>query len=149
MRKILGLFTVLLINAYACGLAVCDDSVSETYTVRLNGIPFRSDVAEGILLRINSDYKHKGIRAFDKIQNKNISLTKIEKNMNITIEDSELLAELSDLYTNRLNTNMNTHRNTQWEKCVGRNLEFNKGEKTIEMCIDTDDNKVSYLLICK
>jgi hypothetical protein len=147
MRKILGLFAVLLITVHTCGLAVGDDRVSETYTVRLNNIPFRSDVAEGVLLRINSDYKRKGIKAHDNMQNKNILLTKIEKNTDITIEDSELLAELSGLYTNRLNTNMNTHRNTQWEKCVGRNLEFNKGEKAIEICIDNAANKVSYLLI--
>jgi hypothetical protein len=37
---------VLLISAYTCGLAVCDDRVSETYTVKLNAIPLRSDVAE-------------------------------------------------------------------------------------------------------
>jgi hypothetical protein len=140
MRKIFSLFAVLLITVYTtCGLAVCDDRVNETCALKLNGIPLRSDVAEGVLLRINSDYKHKGIKAYDNIQNKDILLTKIEKDMDITIVGSKFLSDLSNLYKNGLGKDGNACRDNEDEICVR-----DKAGK-VGIHINKNDSVVSYL----
>jgi hypothetical protein len=93
-------FVVLLITAYS-GIAIGDNCVEELYTVKINGIPFRRDVAENVLLRINSNYKREGIMSYNNTQKTNIQLKKIEKGMNISIGDSNLLLDLSNLYESR------------------------------------------------
>ncbi|MDR2251378.1 MAG: hypothetical protein LBD98_00875 [Endomicrobium sp.] len=141
MRKILGLFAVLLISVYACRLAVCDDRVNETYTLKLNGIPLRSDVAEGILLRINDDYKRKGIKAYDNVQNKDILLTEMEKNMDITIGGNELLSNLSNLYENILDKERTYCRGNKDEICIQDKA------KKMDIHINKNDRVVSYLTV--
>ncbi|MDR2811738.1 MAG: hypothetical protein LBB06_01345 [Endomicrobium sp.] len=93
-------FIVLLIAAYS-GIAIGDNLVEELYTVTINGIPLRRDAAENVLLRINGNYKREGINARNNTQETGIQLKKIEKGMDISIEDSGLLSDLSNLYENR------------------------------------------------
>ena len=62
-----AVFVVLLVTAYS-GIAVGNNYVEELYSVKINNIPLRRDVAEGVLLRINGNYKHEGITSYSNVQ---------------------------------------------------------------------------------
>jgi hypothetical protein len=127
-------FVVLLITTYS-GIAIGDNRIEELYTVKINGIPVRRDVAEGILLQINSNYKREGIDIRNNnAQKTNIQLKKIEKDMDIIIEGSGLLSALSNLY----------EKGNACCKCTLENKIFN--EKTIRIDIN-DNGVVSYLAV--
>jgi hypothetical protein len=134
-----AVFVVLLVTAYS-GIAVGNNYVEELYSVKINNIPLRRDVAEGILLRINGNYKHEGITSYSNVQRTNIRLTKIEKGMDINIENSGLLSDLSNLYKNGFDEEGNACR-----ECTLDSKTFN-GKTRGRIRIDINDNGVvSYL----
>jgi hypothetical protein len=142
--RTVAMFVMLL--SVCNGLAVCGErGIGELYTVKINDIPFRRDVAADVLLRINCNYTSEGIRAYDNVKKADISLTGIEKNMDINIRDN-FLSEISNLYKNRLNKDINSHRKISSLECIGSNMDFASDKKTIEICFDTDDGKISYLM---
>jgi hypothetical protein len=136
-------YVVLLVAllTVCSGLAVCGArGIGEIYTVKLNGVPFRNDVAEGILLDIKSDYKQKGMEVYDNTQKTNVLLAKIERNTDIRIEVSKLLSKLADLYKNRFDKDMVTWRNTTKMSCLHNEM------KAADICIDRDDDRISSYL---
>jgi hypothetical protein len=131
-------FVILLITAYS-GIAIGANLVEDLYTVKINSVPIRRDVAEGILLRINSNYKDEGISV--RSNNGTNILKKIERNIDISIEDNKLLSDLSNLYKSGLDKGRNVCR-----ECVLDNNDFK--EKTRRIQIRTNkDGVVSYLAV--
>ncbi|MDR2811769.1 MAG: hypothetical protein LBB06_01515 [Endomicrobium sp.] len=137
--RTVAMFVMLL--SVCGGLAICGErGVGELYTVKINEIPFRRDVAAGVLLRINCNYASEGIRAYDNVKKVDILLTEIEKNMDISIEGCKLLSKLSDLYKNRFDKNMIIHHNTTKTSCVHNERE------AADICIDKVNDRVSFYL---
>jgi hypothetical protein len=134
-------FAVLLVTTYS-GIAVGNNYVEELYTVKINNIPIRRDVAEGVLFRINDNYKHEGIMSYSNTQRTSILLTKIEKDMDIIIEGSGLLSDLSNLYESSFDKEGNACR-----ECTMDNKIFNgKTKRRIRIDIN-DSGVVSYLAV--
>jgi hypothetical protein len=132
-----------------CGdLAISNDRTVKIYTVKINDIPFRNDVAENVILRITNGGR-KSIGVYDKTQERDIQLSKIEEHMDVTIKCNKLLAVLSDLYKRLLIIRVDDNKYSYFElmdkqSCVSLNK---SSSDMIDMCIDKDDKKVSYLLI--
>jgi hypothetical protein len=100
-----AMFVILLITTYS-GIAIGDNIVEELYTVKINGVPIRRDVAENVLLRVNSNYNREGINVCNNnAQKANIQLKKIEKDTDINIEGNMFLSDLSNLYKSGLKDN--------------------------------------------
>jgi hypothetical protein len=131
-----SVFVVLLITIYS-GIAIGDNWIEDLYTVKINSVPIRRDVAEGILLRINSDYKRKGINVYNNTQKVNTQLKKIERGMDISIRGSKLLSDLSNLYEGRHEKCRNVHY-----ECMLDNKKFK--EEPIRIQIGINDKGVVF-----
>lgn len=98
LRNIIAMLIALFSVCYTC-LAVGNDlPIGEQYTVKINDVLFRRDIAESVMLRIKSQCKCNSIKAYDNVHKVDIELSEIQKDMDVNIERNELLSALSDLY---------------------------------------------------
>jgi hypothetical protein len=149
--KIVNLFcsitlVSLLVIAYS-SITIGDNHVMKRYTVKINGIPFRNDVATNILSRIKNSNDN-AIRVYDNVQKQEFMLSNIEENMDVTIPDNEFLPVVSDLYKNLLEgKNINYEYYTMGKmSCENCNITFNTVPSEVDMCID-DNKQVSHFAI--
>jgi hypothetical protein len=130
----------LLVTIFGSLVESSDCPVKE-YTVRINDIPFRNDIAETLVLLVTNGGIG-SIKAYDNIQSTGILLSHVTENMKVTIKGDDLFPAVSDLYRNLFEKENADYKHYKMRdmSCISGNVELDK--KLTKICID--DGRVSY-----
>ena len=131
-------------------MAISDDRIIEDpYTVKINNIVFRNDIADGILLRIKNECNCINIRVYDNISKNYILLSNVEEGLDVNYEGSELLSVLSEMYEVYLNSAKNLIGNIHPmgdTTRISREAIINKRLMKINIDISNQDGSITHFM---
>ncbi|MDR2351280.1 MAG: hypothetical protein LBD56_01190 [Endomicrobium sp.] len=146
MKLINSFYTITLVSLLVIvysSIAIGDNHVIKRYTVKINGISFSNNVATNILFYITNGNDN-AIKSYDNLQKREFMLSKIEENIDVSIQDNGLLSVILDLYKNLFENKNADYKHSKMGdmSCISGNVELDKKSTRIKICID--DGKVSY-----
>ena len=149
-RNVLITMIMIFIFGYV-GMAISDDRIIENpYTVKINCIIFRNDVAESILLRIKNECNCISIRVYDNVSKNYILLSNIKEGLDVNYEGSELLSILSEMYKEYLDSAKNVVGNnhpTVDTTRISREVFINKRLVKINIDISNQDSSINHFML--